>query len=145
MATHWVVVGDAAGVKVYESDALLEVLTLVDDIDVSPERLRQGDRMERPGVHLPGADCARRDPHASTEGRFARAVAQVLNDADGNHRFERLIVAAPPRFLGDLRLSLSRNAGRRVVASFHHDWKYLSRGDLSAQLRRHLPDAAALR
>jgi protein required for attachment to host cells len=134
MAMHWVLVGDAAGAKVYESDALLEELKLVDEIGV--------------GHDLPGAgrhaNEAHHDPHVINEEKFARAVAKVVNDADGKHSFERLIVVAPPRFLGDFRAALSHNAGRRVVASIHHDWTKLGLRDLASQVRKNLPDSAGM-
>jgi protein required for attachment to host cells len=148
MAMHWVVVGDAASAKIYESDALLQELTLVDDIRVSHDRVQHLDANGHSTTHLPGSGQggaqAEHDPHKMTEERFARAVAQSMNDAEGHHRFERLIVVAPPRFLGDLRAALSHTASKRVVASIHHDWTRLSGRDLAEQLRKNMPSDAGM-
>lgn len=128
MSMHWVVVADAASAKVYESDVMLEELTLVQEV----------------GTHdLPGAGAgakeAHHDPHVVNEGRFARAVAKVVNDGEGKHRFERLVVVAPPHFLGDFRGELSTGAGRKVIASIHHDWTRLHTRELAAKVRKELP------
>ncbi|MDP2305719.1 MAG: host attachment protein [Pseudomonadota bacterium] len=148
MAMHWVIVGDAAGAKVYESDALLEELKLVDDISFSHGHVQRDDGEGHSNESLPGAghsaEQAEHDPHKVKEERFARAVAEAVNVAAGSHRFERLIVVAPPRFLGDVRAALSHSTAKRLVASIHHDWTRLSRQDLSAQLRKNIPDTAGL-
>ena len=120
MLKHWVLVGDKAGVKVYESDVLLEELTLADELTLAH-------------AHV-----------AHDADRFVRAVAKLVNDAESQHRFERLILAAPPHFLGDVREHLSHNAQKRVVASIHHDWTHLGAHDLSAHVRKSLPATAGM-
>lgn len=146
MAMHWVVVGDGAGAKVYESDALLEELTLVDQVHLTHGHISHGDGSAT--AQLPGAGGgaheARHDHGRETEEKFARAVAQVVNDGDTKHRFERVILVAPPRFLGDLRGALSNGTGKKVVASIHHDWTKLGLRELSSQVRKNLPEAAGM-
>jgi protein required for attachment to host cells len=148
MITHWILVADASGAKVYTSGALLEELVLLDDITFSRHQVRHDDSHGHSTAHVPssgaGAAEAEHDPHKLTEERLARAVAETINEADQAHRFERLIVVAPPRFLGDFRASLSHSAAKRVVASIHHDWTKLERRQLSLQVRRNLPDTAGL-
>ena len=146
MSMHWVVVGDGGGARVYESDALLEELTLVDQLHFSHGHVHHG--VGAATAALPGAGHgaheARKDAARENEERFARAVAQVVNDGDNKHKFERVILVAPPRFLGDLRQGLSTNAGRKVVASIHHDWTRMGLRELSASIRKSLPEAAGL-
>lgn len=146
MAMHWVVVGDGAGAKVYESDALLEELTLVDQVHLSHGHLTHGDGSKTSS--LPGAGGgaheARHDGGRETEEKFARAVAQLVNDADHRHKFERVILVAPPRFLGDLRGSLAGATSKKVVASIHHDWTKLGLRDLSEKIRKNLPESAGM-
>ncbi|MDP2315306.1 MAG: host attachment protein [Pseudomonadota bacterium] len=134
MSKHWVLVADAAGAKVYESDALLEELTLVEELT----HVHDG---KLPGAGH-GAQEAHHDPHVVAEGRFARAVAKFVNE--DRHRFDRLVVVAPPRFLGDLRGELSQAVGNRVVASIHHDWTKLHTRELAAKVRANLPDVAGM-
>jgi protein required for attachment to host cells len=148
MITHWILVADASGAKVYASDALLEDLNLIDDITFSRHQVRHDDSRGHSTAHLPSSGAAsaeaEHDPRKLSEERLARAVAETINHADQERRFERLVVVAPPRFLGDFRASLSHPAAKRVVASIHHDWTKLDRRELSVQVRRNLPDMAGL-
>jgi protein required for attachment to host cells len=144
MVMHWVVVGDGAGAKVYESDALLEELTLVDTVHVNHGHVTHGDgSATRP---LPGAGAgaheAQHDSGRETEEKFARALAQLVNEGDTRHKFERIILVAPPRFLGDVRGALSGTASKKLVASIHHDWTKLGLRELSAHIRKNLPESA---
>jgi protein required for attachment to host cells len=146
MVKHWILVGDAGGAKVYETDALMEELQLVDDIGFAHDHVR--DSATHSNRALPGAGsgaaASGHDPHKLAEEKFARAVAKSINDANSRHRFDRLVVVAPPRFLGEFRAELSHNTAGRVVASFHHDWTRLSLRDLSAQIRKNMPDLAGM-
>jgi protein required for attachment to host cells len=48
--------------------------------------------------------------------RFAQDVARHINAARAEHRFERLVLIAPPRMLGDLRAHLDKGTLDSVVA-----------------------------
>jgi len=143
MSIHWILVGDAAGAKVYESDAKLEELVLVDTITVTNGHVRHDDGTNKSNEQLPGVghdtEQAESDPHKESAERSARAVARSMNDAELHHRFEHLVLVAPPRFLGDLRAALSTNVTRKVTTSINHDWTQLSVRDLSEQLRKKVP------
>ncbi len=146
MVMHWVVVGDGAGARVYESDALLEELTLVDQLHLAHGHVTHGDGSAT--AHLPGAAAGGPEPRhhdpRDTEERFARALAQLVNEGDNKRRFERVILVAPPRFLGDVRGELSGTASKRVVATLNHDWTKLPLRELSARIRANLPEAAGM-
>lgn len=130
MSVHWILVCDAASAVIYESDALLEELTLVES--VSPHHL---------GSAGHDASGAHQDPHKVDEERYARMAAAALNTGNDQHRFERLIVVAPPHFLGELRNALSTGTARKVVLSVHHDWTKLGLRELATQIRKALPAA----
>lgn len=133
MSMHWILVCDAAGAKIYEGDALLEELTLVEEVST--------ESLATPG---PEAVEAEQDPHRIDEDRLARTVAEVLNAGAEQHLFERLILVAPARLLGNLRMVLSPDAERRVVASVHHDWTKVPLHALAPQVRAHLSDSAGM-
>lgn len=132
MSMHWVVVADAAGAAVYEGDVMLEGLSLVESMGT-----------RSPGA-LPGAGrsagMAHHDPHIVEEERFARGVARFVNDAERQHGFERLVLVAPPHFLGDLRAEISTTVAKRVVGSIHHDWTKVHPHELAARVRKELPE-----
>lgn len=131
MSTQWVLVCDAAGAKVYTGEALEDDLTLVEEISVA--------HRATPG---PEAVEAEADPHRIAEDRLARTVAETINMAADHHRFERLVVVAPARLLGNLRMVLSTDVQRKIVASIHHDWTHFGVRELSTHLRKELAESA---
>lgn len=81
-------------------------------------RERGDDRPGRafdPGSGSPHAMEPREDPHQREERKFAEHVARIVNEAAERKAFERLVVVAPPRMLGDLRAALGDGAKRRLV------------------------------
>ncbi len=144
MAFHWLVVADGAGARIYASDELLDTLTPVDQLHHQHGHVTHGDGQVT--THLPGAGANAHDAHhdgaRETEERFARALARLVDDGERKHAFERVILVAPPRFLGALRHELGAAAARRVVASIHHDWTKLGVRDLAERVRAELPPTA---
>jgi protein required for attachment to host cells len=64
-----------------------------------------------------GAD----DWHRMDKGRFAKELAQRLDDAEGRGAFDRLVLVAPAKTLGDLRGELAERTRRRVVGTVDKD------------------------
>lgn len=56
------------------------------------------------------------DWHQLAEDRFAREIADKLYDMAHQHRFERLLIVAPPKILGTLRKSLHKEVRDRIEA-----------------------------
>jgi protein required for attachment to host cells len=72
--------------------------------------------------------------------RFAREVGALLDAARRKERFERLVLVAPPKALGDLRKTLDHETRKRVVAEIDKNPTDTS----TAELRRHLGDHMAV-
>jgi protein required for attachment to host cells len=146
---HWIVIADAASVRIYRSDEALETYTLVQSTDnpqVHPDPDELGPRgatRSRPGGERSRFD-RHTDPHDAERSRFAKEVAQVVEQGLERRAWERLVIVAPPAFLGDLRHHLSERALRGVVASIHHDFTATPEHELPAAVRRHLPDLAGM-
>jgi len=65
---------------------------------------------------------------------FARRVAEHLAQARRQHRFERLHIAAAPKFLGRLRKVLDREVSESVVDELDKDLLQLDRRALTQRL-----------
>lgn len=61
------------------------------------------------------------DYHQLEEDRFAAEVAEMLNKHALSRLFEKLIVVAPPRTLGELRKHYHKEVGARLVAEIDKD------------------------
>lgn len=56
------------------------------------------------------------DWHQLAKDRFADELAQILYKQAHKHKFERIVLTAPPQVLGELRDKLHKEVQSRVVA-----------------------------
>lgn len=125
--TTWAAVADGgkALVLVNEGTDKAPLLYVVskDELE-NPRTAAQGtDRPGRRPDSGPGQRSAMEptDWHALGEARFLRDFAGRLHAAAGAGRFERLILVAPPKVLGELRAALSPAVASLVAAEIPSD------------------------
>ena len=75
---------------------------------------RPGRFNDGPSVHRSGVDDA--DWHALEKHRFAKELAEMLYARAYAGKFDRIVLVASPRVLGDLRSELHGEVTDRVVA-----------------------------
>lgn len=147
VATHWVLVADAAHAQVYESDLMFkELLPLEGWVHpasrVKAKELVAGDRgSTRQGPE--GAKSAferHTDPHRATVDVFARELAEAMRMGRVEHRYERLVLVAPPMFLGHLRQNLDDETSRSVVGAVSRDWFGVAADELAERVRTAVAD-----
>ena len=82
---------------------------------------------DRPGRGHESANAAhhavepREDLHQAEKRKFVDAVAAALNEAVGGDAFDRLILVAPARALGELDHALDPATRKKVVARLQKD------------------------
>ena len=156
MAGLWVVVADEsiarilaappAGGDLEEVEQLTDAMARADRTEL--RRDAQGRRAG--GGTLPAgtvtASAGEDQLHQEAE-LFARRVAQHLAEARHQQRFERLRLAAAPRFLGLLRKALDREVADCIESELDRDLVQLSRRELTLAAlpaaRRHSAVAVA--
>jgi len=74
------------------------------------------------------------DPAQVETERFAHQLAEVLETARKKQSITRLILVAPPRFLGVLRAALPEAVGTMVVAEVNKELTKLTPLELSERL-----------
>ncbi len=124
--TTYIVVADAARARIFTRDAL----TLIEQENLvhAEGRLHEGDLVtDSPGadVHEATSSAAR----ASDEGTasqhekemFAKQLAQRLYTARTQNSLEKLIIVAPPKFLGLLRDKLDAPTQKLVIHTLSKD------------------------
>lgn len=138
----WILVANASRARLFtagESDGeLVEVASFA-----HPEGRMHGAELTRrpPGSVQESATSARHgiepriDPHDKVSGEFAAALAEVLDQGRVGHEYERLVLVAPPRFLGQLRDCLDEQVARLVADSRHKDALRDSAEEIEALLR----------
>jgi len=127
----WVLVGDGRRALFFQNhgDAeLLDLRVVETRIDENPPTHEQG--TDRPGRSFtsfsPGRSAVQNtDWHELEEERFARAMADRINQAAESGELNAVVIVAPPRALGEIRKELSVKAQSKVV------------GELAKDLTRH--------
>jgi protein required for attachment to host cells len=71
------------------------------------------------------------------ENRFADDIAAALYKAAHAGRYEKLVVAAPPKTLGELRKAFHKEVSARIVAEVNKDLTGHDVGDIEAVLTAH--------
>jgi protein required for attachment to host cells len=130
MTNTWILVAHDAGARMFESRGPGKGLDLVETIEHPEGRLRDRDIVsDRPGRSFRKdsgdprrASMSRSEgPHDRAVADFARALADKLKHARVENQYERLVLVAPPRFLGLLRSSLDGPTAQLVVGSIDKD------------------------
>lgn len=118
----WVLVGDGEKALVFRNEGdekfpNLQVIQLLEN-----ENPKTGDQgTDAPGRRSdgPGPQKSAMEPtdwHTLEKHRFAKTMADALYKAAHKGKFSKLVVAAPPMTLGDLRKAFHVEVKKRIVA-----------------------------
>jgi protein required for attachment to host cells len=144
MDTTWVLLADEGkarilamtepGTDLVEIEELTDAAAHADDADFRhdayPRRGGGGDL--RTGGDAIGASAEDKLDHEAE--LFARRIAARLAEARSKGRFERLCIAAAPRFLGRLRKALDPQVAKTVVDEVDKDLLQLNRREVTQRL-----------
>lgn len=75
------------------------------------------------------------DPHRDQKTKFASHLAAMLAEQLANGAYHRLIIAAPPATLGDLRRAISDRVRETVIAEFAHDLTKTPNHEIASHLK----------
>lgn len=124
----WALIADAQHARVLERTAPAgpwhELESEAEERFAPPSRAQGSDRPGRVVESVGGARHAvepRHDPHREAKRAFAEELAGRLEAALRAGRCQRLILVAPPAFLGDLRAALSPAAKRALLGTLDKD------------------------
>lgn len=142
----WILIADGATAKVFEHSGPGKGLKAVDGLMFEQESLKAGEIMaDRPGRGYSSVGHGRSameyssDPVAVRERRFVERVAEELERKHRQHAFDRLIVAAAPAALGDLRPVLGKGLRDTIMAELPKDLTNIPTAQLEAHFSELLP------
>jgi protein required for attachment to host cells len=140
--TLWVLVADAARARLFQVEQPQQVLSAALGQELIGSNLRSREiASDRPGRTFDSGGEGRHakepptDPARHAQEEFARDVVRLLDEKRESRAFERLIVVAPPQFLGDLRAAMSQQLQASVAAEVAKDLSKLPLHDLQDHLR----------
>jgi protein required for attachment to host cells len=123
----WVMVGDGEKALFFrnegdETNPNLEIVNVLEH--ENPKSSEQG--TDRPGRAFASVGKHRSamqetNWHKLEKHRFAKEIADTLYSAAHNGRYSKLVLAAPPMIMGDLRKALHKEVSDKVVAEISKD------------------------
>lgn len=138
--TTWVLVSDAAGGRFFEvSDERKLVPTYRHEITQTVQRSSEIGT-DQPGRSFDSHGQGRHsmepptDPKRHAKAELAHELVQALDQQRKKHKFDRLVVVAPPQFLGDLRAAMSKPLNDMIAAEVNKDLSRLKPHQLEEQL-----------
>jgi protein required for attachment to host cells len=145
----WLLIADGRRAKVMEADEQGVRFRNVEDMARSIDLPKSRDILaDKPGRTFDSVGAGRHakenptDPHRHLKREFARTVVDKLRQAMLARRFDRLILVAPPAFLGDLRQVLPEDLKDKVADEVASDLTNTPEQDLHPHLRDILDRAA---
>lgn len=143
----WILVANGTQARVLENTGPGKGLRQVDGLDFGIEALQARELVtDRPGRsfssvgHGRSAMEPRTDPVEQREAAFVKSVADVLDAELKKGAYDRLVIAAAPIALGDIRKQLTAGVRKTILAELDKDLTNLP----TAQLDRHLDGIIAV-
>jgi protein required for attachment to host cells len=129
MATTWIVAADSSRARVLQV-ADRERLVEVDNLLNPDARLQDRELTTdaNPRLHGPGGLSAREEPSAveHTVEMFSKRIGDYLEKARTDHRYDRLVLVAPPKFLGLIRKELGKEVEKLVADDLDKDLSWFN-------------------
>jgi protein required for attachment to host cells len=143
----WVLIADGTQARVLENTGPGKGLSSVDGLEFSQEALQAQDIMsDRSGRSFSSVGRGRSayepktDPVEHREAEFMKSVAATLEKKCRDGAFSRLIIAAAPIALGDIRKSLGDGVRKTIMAEIDKDLTNIP----IPQLNKHLDGIIAV-
>lgn len=137
----WILVADRARARIFEAapdHKLTEVECFANPDGRAMGRDIETDRPPRVNESM-GSTRHAIEPHTTLRDksitRFARLLCNALERGHEQRCYQRLVLAAPPRFLGALRANLAESLQALITDEIRHDLTALP----THELREHLP------
>ncbi len=133
-----IVVANGTRASFYFNNGPNRGLKVRPDLDMEGENLHARDiQADEPGRAFDRSGKGRHameypnDPQRLIERKFLGDVVDRLNKLSQKPSFDRLVLVAPPRALGDLRKLLSKALSRKVYSEINKDLTHIAQHDLS--------------
>jgi protein required for attachment to host cells len=138
--TVWVIAADASRARVLQVASphkLAEVASLDNPAGRMQERELTTDAQPRfRGSAGPGSDPEATSAVEHATQMFAKRIGEYLEKARTDHRYDELVVIAPPQLLGVLRKEYGKEVGKLVADELPKDLSMLSRHELEGYFSR---------
>ncbi len=139
----WILVADGARARIFKNEGPGKGIQPAVDEEfrrpTPPTRELGADRPGRnqdPGSGVRHAMDNPVDWHRFEKEKFAKEMARLLDRAGEAGAYDRLVLVAPPKTLGDLRNALGATTRKRITGELDKDLTQLTPGELPDHLGR---------
>src|SRR6267142_6035955 len=135
MTTTWIIAADSSRARILQVTDREKQLAEIEDL-LNPEgRVHDRDLLAdgHPHFHGTSGPASDRQEMSATEHAtelFTKRVGEYLDKARTAHRYDRLHLIAPPKFLGQLRKELGREVQKLVADELPKDLSWLDARDI---------------
>ena len=142
MTTTWILVANTTTALLWKSRGTGQDLELERRLEHPEGRLKNldivsdvGGRSATPGGRgsRPTTEWGLSPREVETE-KFAREIVRELSSGLSSKKFDRLLLAAPPDFMGKIREALDTRLQEKIAATVVRDYTALSPKDLREKL-----------
>jgi protein required for attachment to host cells len=139
--TIWVLVADAARARLFQVEPEKTLAPALGQELIGSNLPSREIASDRPGRTFDRGGQGRHamepstDPARHAQEQFARDIVRLLDEKRESRSFERLVVVAPPQFLGDLRAVMPQQLQEAVSAEVAKDLSKLPPHELRHHLR----------
>lgn len=141
MTKTWILVAHRSGARILENKGPRKGLDLIQQIEHPEGRLKNHEiNSDKPGHSFDskgGGHHAYNNEHAPTEHvaeQFAKQLSEVLDHGRTQQRFDKLVLVAEPRFLGNLRAVIPAKTAALICATMDKDLGGVETRDLPKRL-----------
>lgn len=144
METTWILVADSAHSRIFST---LDGRVIKEVADQSHPQSRQHESelvTDRPGRSFDSAGQGRhamepdQHPHEQEAETFAVELAHTLEQGRNQQRFQKLLLIAPPEFLGRLRRHLSKPTAQTVAGHIDKNLVELGASELQPYVKDYM-------
>lgn len=133
MTTKWIIAADSSRARVLQVADPEKRLLEVEDL-INPQARMQDRELQTDAE--PGSDRETQGVVEHSVTVFARQIGRYLEQARVQHRYDELVLIAPPKFLGALRRELDKEVEKLVADELPKDLV----GFNTRELERYLAD-----
>ena len=134
MANTWIVAADSSRARVLQvagRERLVEVEDMINPGGRRDDRELTTDAHPKyRGTSGPGSDREETSAQEHETDLFAKRLGDYLDKARTEHRYDELVVVAPPKFLGLLRKKLGKEVEKLVIEEVPKDLSWFNARDL---------------
>ncbi|MBS1155019.1 MAG: hypothetical protein H6R07_943 [Proteobacteria bacterium] len=140
MAKTWILVANACQARIYSRNGIRQELALVKEMMHPESRMKNSELVSDRAGYMPGVGNGHgskqppSDPKQNEALHFAQELAQTLNQGRCSQQFERIILVAPPAFMGLLGEKIDVQTAKLVTEKLGKDYTQSTEKELVGHL-----------